>query len=414
MLSLSPLLQDQAVRYQNVDTPTAFFAFATLAAVLGWWESDSVWKKAVIPGVLAGCTVACKYNSGVVLVSCALAIALAPGVTRRLKKTVVLGVAAALTFLMAVPYSVLDFGQFYADVISEVRHYRIGHAGFDGPAGLPQLLFYLEAIAEEFRIAISGLAVVGMVYAAWRCPKPTIAVVAFPVLMLAHMSTNRVHFLRTVLPVFVFVPVLAGLGVAGLAHGLRSLAERALHRPGLRRMALSAAAVVGILGLAVVVHETASVEIWADRNIQRDTRDRAVEWIRGNAPSESVVFVAAGVWLAPSDREALGAVTLPPELRGAERPVLASKSRPAVLLLTRYRHPDAMAVLRHGRGNPEAYREAATGRVNEVHARAYHLVKARGGRKAMEWPGTSVPLAGEPGRPARGQVAPHLEAYLAP
>jgi hypothetical protein len=335
-------------------------------------------------------------------------------VTGRLKKLIVLGAAASLTFLLAVPYSLLDFGQFYSDVISEMRHYRAGHPGFDGPSGLPQLVFYLKAIRQDFGGVISGLAIVGMAYAVWRAPKRTIAVVAFPALMLAHMSTNRVHFLRTVLPVFVFIPVLASLGVACIAQGLRRSSERVLRQAGMRRVVLAVAGVAGIVGLAVVVGETASVRIWGDRNIERDTRDRAVEWIRTNAPEESVVFVAAGVWLAPSDVEALGAVTLPAELRGAEQVALASNWRPAVFLLPRYGQPDVLAVLRHGGGKPQAYLKAATARVIAANARAKRLVERRGARMAMEWPGESVPLSGQPGRPARGQVDPHLMAYAAP
>ena len=71
-------------------------------------------------------------------------------------------------------------------------------------------------------------------------------------------------------------------------------------------------------------------------------------------------------------------------------------------------------MLRHGRGNPEVYLKAATARVNAGNARAERLVERRGARMAMEWPGESVPLSGQPGRPARGQVDPHLMAYVAP
>jgi 4-amino-4-deoxy-L-arabinose transferase-like glycosyltransferase len=198
ILAFSELVQYQAVRYQNVDSPTSLFAVLTLIAVLHGWKSDSLWWKAVLPGILAGLTTACKYNSGLILAPCLLAILLAPGSTRFLTKAVVLGFTSAVTFFVVVPYSILDFNGFYEGVMYQVNHYRDGHPGFEGPTGLPQIWFYLTAFYKEFGITVSLLAIAGIFFSLKSRPRETLVVMAFPVLMILYMSTNKVHFLRTV------------------------------------------------------------------------------------------------------------------------------------------------------------------------------------------------------------------------
>lgn len=332
MLALSGIMQNQVVRYQNVDSPTVFFALLTLVVALHHFGRESLWGTAIFPGFLAGLTTACKYNSGLVLIPCALAIVLAPGTGRKPLRLFLLGAAAAVAFFVAVPYALFDFDTFRADVIYEIEHYKNGHPGKEAEPGLEQLTYYLTVIQRDFGVVICALSLVGMGTALRRFPREALVVLSFPLLMLLHMSTNRTHFPRTILPVFALVPVFATWGAWSLARGARWALERggaAKIRPWMPRVFSAALTVVA---LAISLPASAETARLFERNIEAATRDQAIAWVRDHIPSGSTVALSDDLWIRAEDFSGYRVVRISPGFRNA--PEHLSKSSGTMVILS--------------------------------------------------------------------------------
>ena len=290
LLSTSVVFQTSSIRYLNVDIVAATAVAATAMCVVVAWERQSYLWKSIVPGVLVGLAVASKYNSGVSLLSPLLAILLTKTPCRTRKLALLAGVTA-LTFLLCVPYSMLEPGRFVRDVLAEIEHYATGHRGHDGPAGIPQMLFYLRSLADDFGPLLMGFAVLGLVVAGVKSPRRALAVAVLPLAMLVHMSTNRVHFLRTVLPVFVLFPVFAAGGVCGVADWIAGLLEKRIlsNAPRwIRSAPWHGLALVLTTGVLFAAHPPGAL---FDRNLAPDSRVLVREWLAHNA-SGAPVFVA--------------------------------------------------------------------------------------------------------------------------
>jgi len=223
IVSRSHVFEHSTADYLSVDVITLFFVTAALATAFAAWERDSYLVTSVVPGALSGMAAASKYNSALVLLPLGLHIVLTgtwtgKGLRAQVGRLAVLSVAAAAAFLACVPYSVLDRGQFVADVTWEIHHYKTGHPGHDGPAGIPQFLFYLRSLADDCGPTTLAFAAAGLLFGLVIAPRRAATLASFPLAMLVHMSTNRVHFLRTVLPVFALVPVFVAGGLIGLVR----------------------------------------------------------------------------------------------------------------------------------------------------------------------------------------------------
>jgi hypothetical protein len=289
LLSTSMLFQKSALHYLNVDIVGTTMCLMTVACVLFAWQRDSYLWKSVLPGALAGLSMASKYNSGLVLLPAILSILLTK-TPSRLQKLALLGAAMAFAFLVAVPYSILDHQKFVADVLLEVRHYAKGHRGFDGPPGIPQLAYYLSSLVKDLGPLAMSLAVIGLVFGAVERPRETFVVASFPVAMLLHMSTNRVHFLRTVLPVFVFSYVLAAGGIIALTQLVERLWQRRRgDATGSFQSNYLASLMPSMMLIAAVA--THAPRTLLDRNFQPDSRNVVKEWLQENGRS-AAVFIA--------------------------------------------------------------------------------------------------------------------------
>jgi hypothetical protein len=296
ILASSAVFRTSSVRYLNVDVITVFFVCAALWVAFQWWKEDSFLLQSVVPGVLAGMAVASKYNSGLVLVPLVLRILFVNG-QQRWAKLATLGGCAAAAFFSCVPYSVLDASTFWADVVWEINHYQKGHRHFDGDPGLPQLLFYLRKLAHDFGaplLTLSGLGIVsGLLVARAR----TLALLSLPLLMLLHMSTNRVHFLRTVLPVFALLPVFAAGGLAMLGRLLLPAYWRRYAHPVWRPLPIHVPRFMThklwpratAIGVGLLYLNVADSAFLRDATVPPETRNSIVRWLRDNANGAHII-----------------------------------------------------------------------------------------------------------------------------
>lgn len=281
-LAMSGVYQYSAAVYLNVDVVATAFVLAALVQSFASWGRHSAWAAAVLPGALGGMAIASKYTAGVVLLPCALAIVLGGG-ERRLRNLTVLLLASAVAFFVCVPYAAIDPKHFIADVKWEMNHYRGGHARFEGPTGLPQLIFYWKEIRNDFGAVAVSLAGLGLASGLVRDLRRTVTLFVGPAVLLLYMTTNRVHFVRTVLPVFVLLPVFEAEGVLAIGRVASWLGSRL----GARAPSWLPAALGGALATAAFALAGRSMNHQAplDRTLAPDPRNVAARWLESQSQS---------------------------------------------------------------------------------------------------------------------------------
>ncbi len=303
----------------------------------------------VLAGVGLGLACASKYTAGIVVVPFVGAMVArilqdrgAGGGADRGGTRSALGIALAaltalLAFLLANPYSLLDYHSFHAELI----HQSSLSAESQGKLGAPRqggLLYYLWSLTWGLGWA-PALASFGGAVAIWRRePRLGWLLVPAPLLFLAFMGLQGRYFGRWLLPVFPLLCLLAAFFVleaatvlahwASRARGARAEAQSsplalapadpsgaaAVERsaaPGERRRlrpspllagGLAAVLVAGVLaqGLVYSVHSGLVLS-------RADTRNLTREWLLANVPAGSKIVVepvAPDVWAHETRTEA--------------------------------------------------------------------------------------------------------------
>jgi 4-amino-4-deoxy-L-arabinose transferase-like glycosyltransferase len=288
LLLLSPLFFGSGFRYLNVDVWCSAFTLATVVAATRAVHVQSLWQRALVPGVCAGCAIASKYNAAVVLVPCVLGILFFGPRGRRPTALVVLGLTVCATFALCVPYSLLRVDRFATALLHQMTFYQ-------KPRGLPagvdpawhQLGAELGTFAHELGPVLLVLCVVGFAFGLQRAARATLVMASAPVSLLMLMSGLQLYFPRNMLPALDLLPAFGAFGALQL--GRVSLARlRWLGRPR-----LVAAGVPIVVGLAI------AGGVWLQRPLfghllpVRDSRSVTLAWLTRHAP--------AAVVYAPSD-----------------------------------------------------------------------------------------------------------------
>jgi 4-amino-4-deoxy-L-arabinose transferase-like glycosyltransferase len=169
--------------------------------------------------VAAGLATGTKYTGGIFLLPVLLVTwqcSRSPGALLR-----ALGLFAA-TFLFTSPGVVLEPAKFLEDLLFELRHYAEGHVGFTvgaGPDHLARNLRYLLANGPSklplISILFSLLGVVGLV-GLWKDSRAlALLLLLVPVIFVPYISSQRVMFVRNLLPLMPIAALLSARG-AGL------------------------------------------------------------------------------------------------------------------------------------------------------------------------------------------------------
>lgn len=334
LLATSRTFQTSAVAYLNVDVVATFFVMAALGALLWSRGRERAGPLAFLPAVLTGMAVASKYSVVLVAVPCLSTIALSR-TERKVQKALIFVATTVLVFVLCVPYSLLSPRAFVTDVLFEVKHYQTGHAQFEGPPGLPQIAYYATELWKDYGPVTTVFAALGATTGVFRMPKAVLTLLSFPVLMLLHMATNRVHFLRTVLPIFALVPVFAAVGLHSMSTFWRDRLCALTDRPWTLRWFRGAlGASVGV-GCAVAV-AFGNFGIVFDRNLEADSRNRAAHWLASHATDGSVV-VAPELRFSSETLRLIGAREV--ATTAADLSKLASGRHPIYLVVAAYPGP---------------------------------------------------------------------------
>lgn len=292
-LVLVPLLAAASARYTlqswayvNVDAIGAFFCAAAVAqAVLE--RREGLVARGLVPGLLTGLATGCKYFTGLAGLPALLALLAAP--RRRLATLAVLALATLAGFLATTPYAAVDPARFVEQVRFELDHYAVaGHPGAEGEPGLPQLARYLRSVATDLGW-LTPFGLLGLAVGLRRHRRGTVLLLAFPAALLALFSMMRTNFVRNVIFVYAWYPVLISLGLAATGAWL----ARAL--PARWRAAGPCAVALAALAAAPWGRIREALDP------PRDSRCLAAAWIARETPPGATVLLADEVQLDPRE-----------------------------------------------------------------------------------------------------------------
>lgn len=226
-----------------------------------------------IAGATAGLAAASKYNGGVVLVAALVGIVRRrQSLSDRLRMLAVTTAAAAVAFLLATPYAVLDLPTFLDSFAAQMERFAraratpepvwityLKHFALSGPLWLPCGAAGLIAVA--LRRTSRGR---------WT------AVLAFGAAYFYILATHPLVFARYALPLTPIVCLLAAAGIDAIARLIATV-------PGVgRRGTVPFVTVVLLLPLLLPFVRTAGG--WNRQFARRDTRQMAADWIRATLP----------------------------------------------------------------------------------------------------------------------------------
>ncbi len=230
-----------------------------LLALLAYQRLGERDRNDILAGAATGAAAAVKFTGVLLLPSWFLARALAPG--RRLRGAVLAGLAALIVWVAMTPYAVLAAQRFAAGALFQVNwHYR--DKGIS-PAVARNAFFYARTIAWSLGPVGVVLGLVGLA-AARREARTWAPVVAYPLAVVAVLSTASVHWHRLVLSALGLVALVAG-------RGFEVLARRA------PRASWAVAAVAVLAPFVTSVDYLRSVAL-------PGTRDLALDWIEAHVP----------------------------------------------------------------------------------------------------------------------------------
>ena len=292
-LFLAPLIASASTvylflswKYLNVDIVGAFFVMATLSYLL--WHRDTRWsyRDSLNAGVLCGLTVACKYTLFPILLPGFLMIWFSRSETKVIQSGVLMG-AAAVGFLVATPYALLDFSTFLNDVGAAAYHYGRGHPGFEATPGWHQTVYYVSHIVGDFGPLSPILAFVGAAYVLSSNWRRGTAFLSFPIAHLAYLSIQRAHFVRHETSSFLLFAALIAIGLVAVPRS----ASEGLSYTRLWIHARRIGSAIGAISLVALVYTLPWGRIADAYDLTPDSRNLAVQWIKSNLADGATIRV---------------------------------------------------------------------------------------------------------------------------
>jgi hypothetical protein len=258
--------------------PVALSLYGAAGVLRRGWRRDYV-----ISGVAIGLAAATKYTGGITII-CLLAAAACDGAGGAtlvaLRRLAVALLAALAAFVLANPFSILDFSAFQAGVATQqslaggAEPVKVGTTAASGTA------YYLWTFTWGLGWAPSLAAVGGAVLLLVR-RRLTMALVLLPapIAYIVFMGDQQRFFGRWLLPIF---PIVALLG----AYATVELVRWIVRTRGVPVLVAAGVAVVVMLGqgLATSIHNDVVMS-------RPDTRNLARQWMVAHVPAGSKVVI---------------------------------------------------------------------------------------------------------------------------
>lgn len=289
MLAVLPL----HVMYSHflaVDVPATFLVLCSLVFAARIVEGARL-RYYLLSGLFAGLAGATKYNTFLVVVAPFVTHTWATKgrtITRLFSwKLAMLILAAAFGFLIGCPGILLYPQHFWHDFIYEARHMQTGHGLVFVNTGSGYAYHLIHSLLPGMGIPVLALAFIGLFYAIRRWTPQDMMLIAFVVVYYALIGAVAVRFARYTMPI---LPVLVLLG----ARIPGKIMDRMDEAPGIWCSAVRViiGACTGLAVIYTLVYSAALDNMLATK----DTRDRALDWIRENVPAGSTIGMPTVPW----------------------------------------------------------------------------------------------------------------------
>jgi len=227
--------------YGVTDVPMTFMVLVAFLCAVRLSQSGTRWD-VILSGIAAGLAAGTKYNGALVVLPLAFAVFISPSPKAFAARVVDLAIAGALTiatFLATSPYTVIDFGRFWADFRSDAAHLAGGHGVILGRGWI-----YHATTTLRYGIGVPMLlaGVAGLILLLYRDVRRGVLVGLFPVTYYALLGSGYTVFTRHMVPVVPFLCLTAGYFAAECSAWIVALAKRPEWRT-----ALTAAVVILLL-----------------------------------------------------------------------------------------------------------------------------------------------------------------------
>ncbi len=268
LLAVSPLTVNMA-RYAAVDALLQALTIFALWAIMRVYAS-ATWPRALLAGALVGLAASAKYTGVLLILPLTAAILLSRHRPAGFLPLVGAGVAAAGSFLLTSPFTVLDYAKFQVFVgVAQSDHLARAVTYVEGPSWR----WYLGTVLSQGDRLFLALGVPGAILFTLRRPREGAVLMLFPIALFAVMCSGGVRSPRYLLPILAVLAVFS-------AWLLTLLMARLPYR---RRWA-------GALAAAVCLTMLLSSTLLDIRTLsQPDGREVAAQWVRDNAGNTPLI-----------------------------------------------------------------------------------------------------------------------------
>jgi 4-amino-4-deoxy-L-arabinose transferase-like glycosyltransferase len=328
--------------YVLTDVPATFFVTLTLLLTLRASEreraADFAWA-----GAGAGLAAATKYPGALAILLPLIAVWMTLGAKpSRLLASAAVVAGAAVAFLIAAPYTLLDLPAFLNGYAHLAGYYS------PKPLGEPAAVTYFKHLSRSMAWPASTLVITGLVLGTVRAIRGpgrvrwTLTIV-FPLVYFYFLSGQTLVYGRYLLPLVPFVCLLAA---AGAVSGVSLL--RRFDIPRTVRTAIIAAVTIA----AVLPPAWQSLDFM--RNLTRtSTVEQAHAWLVDNIPKGASIVIETQALLAPKTFNAKNVPQLVQDYRSAQEHeeylsagveyIIASSQKYGDALQSPHKHPELYA-----------------------------------------------------------------------
>ncbi len=172
--------------------------------------------------ICVGFATATKYNSGLIIllpIASLSYLSYRDEIPRQKFYWLALPCLPAVTFLLIMPYAILDFPNFIKDILHQMNYYKTtGHPGATISPGWDYLAFQIRQFYQN--IGLTGTLLFAISLAGTISRPVLLLILLFPVSYLVFMSGMTVNFHRNFIQVYPFIAIFAGIAFYNLHAAL--------------------------------------------------------------------------------------------------------------------------------------------------------------------------------------------------
>jgi 4-amino-4-deoxy-L-arabinose transferase-like glycosyltransferase len=277
------------------DVPVAFFTTATVLFSLLFLDEGKIVPLAIAL-VSCGLAAATKYNSAIVIIVPATAIAVrrfAHGEAGLWRQIGLLIGVPPMIFVLVMPYAFFDMNHFLTEVGANIRIYKvIGWPGATSRPGISHVIFQLATFYHNIGMVEAIVTIIGFYGLLVR--KTLMFTMIYPLVFFIFMTDMKVNFHRNFIQIYPFIALLFADGCMELLRlftNLSSLTDR-------KRAIVAIFA--GFVLVVVGVNSVATLQGAIAAHSQPDPRSELIDVIN-NMPEVSSLIVASDLRIHEED-----------------------------------------------------------------------------------------------------------------